>query len=64
MLTVKKLIELREILNLKGLCKLCDVNYYTIKNKTLFYSKTELTKKESTELQKSFKLKGLKLSDN
>lgn len=35
MLDIKKLCELRLVLNLKGVCRISDVNYYTIKNKTL-----------------------------
>ena len=65
MLTTKKLDELREVVNLKALCRLCDVNYYTVKNKTLAFrenhEKGQLSEKESNELKKSLEAKGLKL---
>jgi hypothetical protein len=68
MLTVKRLTELREIINLKAVCRIAGVNYYTVKNKTLAFkenpSKGELSENESLEIKKSIELKGLKLNEN
>lgn len=67
MLDIEKLISLRKIINLKALCRLVDVNYYTVKTKTLLHqtnpNRGELTKKETNELQKGLELKGLKLTE-
>lgn len=63
MLDIERLNDLREILNLKRLCMLSDVNYYTVKNKTLNFRKNRncgaLTKNQAKKIQEGLERKGL-----
>lgn len=67
MLNINKLTDLREILNLKQLCKLAGVNYYTVKNKTLANRKNpergELTPIQTKKISNALEQKGLKLNE-
>ncbi len=67
MLDIERLNDLREVLNLKGLCIISKVNYSTIKSKTLYFRKKStrgaLTELQSKKLQAGLERKGLFLCD-
>lgn len=68
MLDINKLTELKEILNLKRLCQLSNVNYHTVKNKTLAHLKNpekgKLTPIQQEKIESALHTKGLNLSGN
>ena len=61
MLDIIKLNDLREILNLKGLSILSHVNYYTVKNKMLYFRKNQnkgaLVDREANYIQEGLEKK-------